>query len=161
MFFLEIESVFNNPGLELPFCFALPESYDALPFAQPPMITGRVKNRAGVVTLEGKAQVQLAAQCDRCAKDFVYQAEIPLRHTLVMSLNNENTGEYVLLESYRFSPCDLVWEDIVFALPPKILCNPDCQGLCHQCGANLNESTCACKPESDPRLEALKQLLET
>jgi len=158
--FLELESVFNTPGLSEPFSYSLPKSYDLLPFAQPPPIAGEVKNRAGVVTLEGTAKVRLAATCDRCAKEFDYATDIPLRHTLVLSLNHENNDDFVLLDSYRFSPSDLVWEDIVLALPPKLLYGDACRGLCHRCGANLNENPCDCKPEGDPRLAALVQLLE-
>ena len=159
--FLELESVFNNPGLSEPFDYRLPERYDDLPFAQPPAIIGEVKNRAGVVTLEGRADVRLYACCDRCAVDFGYVANVPLFHTLVLSLNDESHDDFVLLSSYRFSPDDLIWEDIVLALPPKLLCKPDCAGLCHRCGQNLNEKACECKPEGDPRLAVLKQLLET
>ena len=159
--FLELESVFNTPGLSQAFDFKLPASYDQLPFARPPVVTGTVKNRAGVVSLEGTAQVRLLAQCDRCAQAFHYEQSVPLKHTLVLSLNSENSlDEYVLLDSYRFSPDDLVWEDIVLALPPKVLCDEDCKGLCHRCGANRNESNCNCTVEDDPRLAALRQLLE-
>ena len=159
---LQLESVFNTPGLSEPFRYHLPKSYDQLPFAQPPVISGEVKNHAGVVTLEGTAQVRLAATCDRCAASFDYTADIPLRHTLVLSLNDEDRqDDYVLLDGYQFAPSDLVWEDIVLALPPKLLCSDDCQGLCHRCGANRNESPCDCKAEGDPRLAALKQLLES
>jgi len=159
--FLELESVFNTPGLSEPFSFTLPTSYDALPFAQPPAITGEVRNRAGVVTLQGTAQVRLDAQCDRCAQPFDFHANIPLQHTLVLSLNNENSDDFVLLDGHRFAPGDLIWEDIVLSLPQKLLCRDDCAGLCAQCGANLNQSSCNCAPVGDPRLAVLQQLLET
>ena len=158
--FLELESVFNVTGLTEPFRFNLPASYNALPFAQQPVISGEAKNRAGVVTLEGTAHVKLASQCDRCAQNFDYDATVPLEHTLVLSLNNENTDGFVLLDGYRFNPCDLIWEDIVLAMPQKFLCRTDCAGLCHHCGANRNDSPCACKPEVNPRLAALAHLLE-
>ena len=158
--FLELESVFNTPGLAEPFRFSLPESYSALPFVQRPEITGEVRNRAGVVTLEGQANVQLSSPCDRCAVSFDYKASVPLQHTLVLSLNNENTDEYVLLDGYRFNPSDLIWEDIVLAMPPKLLCSNNCAGLCPQCGANLNNAPCNCKPQGDPRLAILQQLLD-
>jgi len=158
--YLELESVFNTPGLSEPFSCELPQRYDDLPFARQPAVAAEVKNRAGVVTLEGTAQVQLQAQCDRCAASFGYDASLPLCHTLVLSLNNENHDDFILLDSYRFSPDDLIWEDIILALPPKLLCKPDCAGLCHRCGTNLNDGPCECKPEGDPRLAALKQLLE-
>ena len=157
--FLELESVFNNPGLSVPFDYALEGFEGMLPFAAPPRVTGLVKNRAGVVTLEGEVQVILGTQCDRCAVPFEYRAGVPLEHTLVLSLNREDSDELILLESTRFSPDGLVWEDIVLSMPPKLLCRPDCKGLCQRCGQNLNEGPCDCKPEGDPRWEALRELL--
>jgi len=149
--YLELEQVFNTPGLFVPFDYPLEGFGGMLPFAVSPRIAGRVRNRAGVVTLEGSARVRLHAQCDRCAVPFEYHAEIPLEHTLVLSLNREGSDDLVLLEGTRFSPDGLVWEDIVLAMPPKLLCAPDCAGLCQRCGKNLNEGPCECKPEGDPR----------
>jgi uncharacterized protein len=156
--YLELEPVFNTPGLSVPFDFPLEGFEDMLPFAAPPRVTGRVKNRTDVVTLEGSAQVRLRAQCDRCAAPFEYSAEAPLEHTLVRSLNREDSDDLILLEGTRFSPDGLVWEDIVFSMPPKLLCKPDCKGLCQRCGKNLNEGPCQCKPEGDPRWAALSDL---
>jgi len=158
---LELESVFNTPGLTEPFSFALPANYDALPFAQPPQITGEVRNRAGIVTLQGQAQVQLATHCDRCAGEFTHAIAVPLYHTLVLSLNNENTDDFVLLEGYRFNPCDLIWEDIVLNMPPRILCQPDCAGLCSMCGTNFNTASCDCiapQPEQTDTIQPFAHL---
>ena len=32
--------------------------------------------------------------------------------------------------------------------------------FCPRCGANLNDGPCGCKPEKDPRLAVLEQLLD-
>jgi uncharacterized protein len=52
---------------------------------------------------------------------------------------------------------------LALALPPQILCRPDCAGLCPVCGVSLNEVD----PEShrhesapDPRLAKLRELLD-
>jgi uncharacterized protein len=41
-------------------------------------------------------------------------------------------------------------------LPPKIICFDDCRGLCTQCGINLNQEQCDCRPPADSRWEKLK-----
>ncbi|MCL2494116.1 MAG: DUF177 domain-containing protein [Oscillospiraceae bacterium] len=148
--FLELESVFNTPGLSLPFDYALEGFGGLLPFAASPRVAGQVKNRAGIVTLEGGASIVLDVRCDRCAESFEYRARVPLAHTLVLSRNREDSDELILLEDTRFSPDTLAWEDIVLSLPPKMLCRPDCAGLCRRCGANLNEGPCQCRPEGGP-----------
>ena len=157
--FLELEQVFNTPGLSVPFDYALEGFEGMLPFAAPPRVAGGIRNRAGVVTLEGSARVRLSAACDRCAAPFEYSADVPLEHTLVLSLNREDGGDLILLEGTRFSPDSLVWEDIVLSMPSRLLCVPDCAGLCQRCGKNLNEGPCECKPDTDPRWAVLQDLL--
>jgi uncharacterized protein len=56
----------------------------------------------------------------------------------------------------------LVREQIYLALPMKPICRVDCQGLCPECGTNLNLSSCGCARKSvDPRLANLKTLLKS
>lgn len=37
-------------------------------------------------------------------------------------------------------------EGALLEIPQRSLCRADCRGLCHLCGKNLNESSCACPP---------------
>lgn len=38
---------------------------------------------------------------------------------------------------------------LVFDTPYILLCDPDCKGLCPQCGTNLNEGPCSCELPDD------------
>lgn len=38
-----------------------------------------------------------------------------------------------------------VRDEIILDHPIRILCKPDCRGLCPSCGANLNQGPCGCK----------------
>ena len=124
--------------------------------------TGRVHNRAGVVELEGRAVFLYRAPCDRCTAWVERGMTVPVRHTLVQSLHEEERdGELMPVPDGKLDLDELVSADVVLSLPAKFLCEPDCKGLCPQCGKNLNEGECDCKHSHvDPRLEALKQLLE-
>lgn len=53
-------------------------------------------------------------------------------------------------------------QNILLELPLKPLCQAACKGLCPTCGANLNEEACRCAVDvkADPRLSALKKLLD-
>ena len=64
-------------------------------------------------------------------------------------------GEYIdLTETIR--------ETLILSEPMRVLCRPDCKGLCPQCGANLNDGPCSCPTDKiDPRLEVLAQLLRS
>jgi len=39
---------------------------------------------------------------------------------------------------------DDIREEILLNYPMKVLCKPDCKGLCPECGANLNSENCRC-----------------
>jgi uncharacterized protein len=55
---------------------------------------------------------------------------------------------------------EIVTEDVFLNLPAKFLCSDDCKGMCFKCGKDLNSGSCSCEKDIDPRLEALKQLLD-
>jgi uncharacterized protein len=44
----------------------------------------------------------------------------------------------------------LVRDAIVLDLPARVLCRPDCQGLCPQCGADRNSVDCGHRASADP-----------
>ncbi|OZG50664.1 YceD family protein [Bombiscardovia coagulans] len=57
----------------------------------------------------------------------------------------------------------LLRDNLVESIPLKVLCKPDCKGLCSQCGVNLNENPDHHHDTSDDRwaiLEDLKAQLE-
>jgi uncharacterized protein len=61
-------------------------------------------------------------------------------------------GEGLLLE-------DTLKEQILLALPVKLLCRSDCKGLCPHCGRNLNVESCDCAASvTDLRWSALGDL---
>ncbi|HZR58187.1 MAG TPA: DUF177 domain-containing protein [Terriglobales bacterium] len=61
-------------------------------------------------------------------------------------------GEGLLLE-------DALREQLLLALPLKVLCREDCKGLCPQCGKSLNVEQCSCAEQvEDLRWAALKEI---
>jgi uncharacterized protein len=61
-------------------------------------------------------------------------------------------GDGLLLE-------DVLREQILLAVPIRIVCREECRGLCPQCGRNLNTGACDCaEPLEDPRWDALRKL---
>jgi uncharacterized protein len=53
----------------------------------------------------------------------------------------------------------IVREQVLLALPMNAVCREDCQGLCAQCGQNLNEKKCGCETKvADPRLAPLANI---
>lgn len=63
-------------------------------------------------------------------------------------------GEGLVLE-------DVLREQILLALPLRVVCKEECKGLCPHCGKNLNFEQCNCaEPLEDPRWSALKDIRE-
>jgi uncharacterized protein len=62
------------------------------------------------------------------------------------------SGEGIQLE-------DVLREQILLALPLKIVCGESCRGICAGCGKNLNVEACACEARPpDPRWLALADI---
>lgn len=69
---------------------------------------------------------------------------------------SEDETEIGYYESSGLLLEDAVREQVLLTLPGRILCQPDCKGLCPLCGINRNLATCECAEKPmDPRLAAL------
>jgi uncharacterized protein len=54
---------------------------------------------------------------------------------------------------------DVLREQILLALPVKVVCRENCQGICAGCGRNLNVDRCICEEHpADPRWSALADI---
>ena len=162
---IDLEGLMNGGVEELPIDAALDFSDDArsgaVPFTTPVQLLGAITNRAGIVSLDATASFRIAFDCDRCARRTEKNMQVSMRHTLLRELSNDKDWEdYIVVPDLQLDLAQLAREDIILALPSKLLCKEDCKGLCPQCGANLNDAPCQCKKEIDPRLEALLSLFD-
>ena len=161
---LDLEPIFNNEGMVREFGYEMDLSSQELsgfrPFVKPGSVSGRVSNKTGIVELEATADFELELNCDRCAKEITVPVKTEINHTLVTHLNDETNDELLLVNELRFDLDEIVTEDVFLNLPAKFLCKDDCKGVCFRCGKDLNSGSCSCEKEIDPRLAALKQLLD-
>lgn len=162
---LDLEPIFNNEGMVKEFDYEMDLSSQELsgfkPFEKPVKVIGKVSNKTGIVELEANADFELELNCDRCAKPITVPVKTEINHTLVTHLNDETNDELLLISELRFDLDEIVTEDVFLNLPAKFLCKDDCKGVCFKCGKDLNSGSCSCEKEIDPRLEALKQLLDS
>ena len=71
-------------------------------------------------------------------------------------------GEYSVGEDGFVDISPLVHELNLLEIPMQPYCKADCQGLCAECGTNLNIESCSCIEENqDPRFSKLQELLKT
>ena len=161
---LDLRNVIHIPDAKAPFQLQVDlsdlEFYGRKPIVRPVQAQGCVTNHAGALVLEGTVRSLLDLACDRCGKEFSREKAVPLDCLLADELEDEENDEIVLLEGSEVDLDELVTTAFVLAMDTKNLCSEDCKGLCAKCGADLNLGPCGCRPEVDPRLAALAQLLD-
>ncbi len=87
------------------------------------------------LTVQGHIEGPCAFTCSLCLEEFnnVFEKDFTLHYDI--------KG----LDSVNIDPD--VRDEIIAEHPIRILCRPNCRGLCLFCGANLNEEKCNCKEE--------------
>ncbi len=116
----------------------------------------------GKALVEGTAEVALLMECDRCLEPvsvslkLAFSREVTSPDTADSAQLEENED---ILEGSQLNIETLINNEILMNLPDKVLCRPDCKGICKLCGQNLNEGECGCDDfVPDPRLAAIKDI---
>lgn len=95
--------------------------------------------------------------CVRCLAEAAPAQAVDARDVSQPGAGEELESPYVVGEQLDLA----AWarDALALALPPLLLCRPDCRGLCPVCGVDLNdEGEHAHEPEPDPRWAALREL---
>lgn len=122
-----------------------------------------INTGAGIVA-QGAVSVDLATQCSRCLRDFVFEASGDVEGFYVTAahaheLPEEQDHEPILENHVDLMPAIL--SAVTVDLPFAPLHDPDCPGLCPQCGADLSEGACDCAPTgSDSPFSALEGMFD-
>lgn len=161
---IDLRDILVTPSSRLPFRRELDRSRLDFPavisYREPPVGEGVITNEAGVLSLTGSIRARMLCRCDRCAAEFELEKNVPLAVPLASELQDEENPDYFLLDGTELDIDELLETCFILDMDSRLLCRPDCRGLCPVCGANLNDGPCACKPEPDPRLAVLEQLLD-
>jgi uncharacterized protein len=118
-----------------------------------------VVNRVGSGTVfELSFSARLHGPCYRCLTDAVLDLEVSSREYQATNPDSEDVqSPYVTDDRIDLS----AWarDALSLMLPDKILCRPDCAGLCPVCGRDLNlEPHEHEEQRDDPRWAALEEL---
>jgi DUF177 domain-containing protein len=134
------------------------QSYEPRPNPAPAELT--VTRASSGTVLELMLDVSLDGPCFRCLQDAELALQLRLReYQAALPESDDERTEY--LEDDRLDLSAWLHDAIALALPDKILCRPDCAGLCPVCGKDLNlEPHEHVEERVDPRWERLSQLRE-
>ena len=161
---LNVQRIINAPGERMDFQFDLDLSdvdFGGLyPAQNPVVVTGDVRNIAGMLLLSFTAGTTLKSVCDRCLKAFDDPRSVHCEYALAEGVENEDNDDIIVLEDGCVDVGDLARTAFILEMDTKTLCSEDCKGICPGCGVNLNQGSCICKKQVDPRLAVLAQLLE-
>ena len=160
---LNVQKIINAPGERIDFQFEMDLSdvdFSGLyPAQDPVVVTGDVRNTAGMLLLQFTAGTVLRSVCDRCLKHFDNPKSVRCEYMLAERVEEES-DEIVVLSDGAVDVGELARTAFILEMDAKTLCSEDCKGICPGCGVNLNQGSCTCKKEVDPRLAVLARLLE-
>ena len=127
-----------------------------------------VKTHQGLL-VRGQVNASVTTTCSRCLGEFASLSPLEVEEEY-FPLVDVNTGrrldlpwDYegtVIDNTHVLDLADLLRQCTLAAQPIKPLCRQDCQGLCQECGSDLNRENCVCSGDGiDPRWGALAALL--
>jgi len=117
--------------------------------------------RGSEIEIRGHLGTKLEALCDRCLSsvDIPVERDFDLFYRPVSTIARaeevelpEDELEVGFFSGGGIELADVVTEQVILALPMKVVCEAECRGLCPVCGTNLNLKKCGCQPtvESSP-----------
>jgi|GEM_PF-844343 len=115
------------------------------------------------ILVTGTLDATVKTECTRCLTPFYEPVIIELEETISLpgaDLTPERPVRVTDDGWVDLSP--LVRENTWVATSVKPICTPDCQGICPDCGGNINLDECTCDKTApiDPRWGVLHTLLE-
>jgi uncharacterized protein len=123
--------------------------------------TARVAG-SGEILVDARIEGEIRQECRRCLAEVLTPVE--LSPMMVFGEPDAESGEDGEVRPLGLTATELdlreaVREEVILAVDPFVVCDPDCKGLCPQCGIDRNKETCECElEEPDSRWDALRAL---
>jgi uncharacterized protein len=134
----------------------------------PATVNGKIRLAGNEVFVNGHVDTRAQVECDRCLKliELPVNADFELEYitgseyeTSAVAELTEAEMSVAVFDGEALDVDEIVKEQILLAVPTRMLCREDCKGICPQCGVDRNTGECYCETkEIDPRWAALKDL---
>jgi uncharacterized protein len=135
---------------------------------EPASVSGQVRLSRNQVFVEGHVDTRAQVECDRClqpvelpvsadfALDYITGSEYESSQAVELT---EAELSVAVFDGEAIDVDEIVKEQVVLAVPTRMLCREECKGICPECGIDRNTGECKCvTSEIDPRWAALKNL---
>jgi uncharacterized protein len=134
----------------------------------PATVNGKIRLSRNEVFVNGHVETRAQVECDRCLKPVELPVSADFELEYITGSEYESSAAVELTEAEMsvsvfdgeaIDVDEIVKEQILLAVPTRMLCREDCKGICPQCGTDRNLGECDCvTKEIDPRWAALKNL---
>jgi uncharacterized protein len=134
----------------------------------PATVNGKVRLSGNEVFVNGHVETRAQVECDRCLKpvELPVNVDFTLEYISDSDYESIETAELTeaemsvsVFDGAAIDVDEIVKEQILLAVPTRMLCREDCKGICPECGADRNTVECNCVTNDiDPRWAALKNL---
>lgn len=122
-----------------------------------PVVLDLSRMTGGGWALRLRFEAGLVGPCMRCLEPAAPRTAVDTREVDAPGGGEELTSPYVDEDVVDLRAW--VRDAFALALPPQVICRPDCAGLCAQCGLNLNENPGHEHERGpDPRWNALREI---
>lgn len=133
-------------GVSYPFSGSCPVDSDLMAdrnvtFSGPAEVSGTYLCSEDEVSVKMEVSVAFCGFCERCGVAVEQSLNSSFRQTY---LKNSVQSDLPCCRNSCVDLTDAVNECVLLAFPSKLLCSPDCKGLCPVCGGNLNANECSC-----------------
>ena len=135
---------------------------------EPATVKGKVRLSGNEVFVNGHIDTRAQVECDRCLQqiELPVSADFALEYITGSDYESSNLAELTedamavsVFDGEAIDVDEIVKEQIVLAVPTRVLCREDCKGICPECGIDKNTGECQCVTDDiDPRWAALKNL---
>ena len=117
----------------------------------------------GRARIDGTGEMVFAMNCDRCLKPVEEKLQLEFSREVFapdrIAETSDESDDQRFMDGYELDVEDLLANEIVINWPMKVLCKPDCKGICLRCGKDLNTGTCECDTfVPDPRMAVIKDI---
>ncbi len=134
-----------------------------VPEGSPMELELRLETLVDGILATGTTTVTAVGECVRCLTDVEDEIDLEVQELYLFDRpsDEEEAEESQWLEGDLLDLEPSLRDATVFALPHHPLCDPECPGLCPECGARLADDPDHTHGEPvDPRWSALTQLIE-
>ena len=112
------------------------------------------------LVIQGNFSGDTTLECVRCLNEFNFPLQWEFTELYTFKKESISKSELIIPDSAQIDLTPLLREYAILELPIKPLHDPECKGLCIECGQDLNVMDCGHNQDNDNSpFAALKKLL--